>query len=480
MRIKSKEIGFYVFMLVLSIAFMLIYAYTNSPLMPFNYGADSAFFTGVGNAMTKGYVPYKDFFDMKGPYLFLIQYIGQLLVPGRTGAFIICVISVVLTVCLSDRCLLAYCDRKVTYFQRILACILPAMMLASTMEGGNLTEQFSLPLLFLSLLLTVKYFKSRGIHPLRYAFLHGALFGFIALIRVTNAALIGANVLGIGISLLMQKKYRNFFANIGMFLDGVIAAMTPAIIWFSVLGCLKDMLDCTFVFGFRYATENTFRLIPMIIVIPFGLIAGLLGKPKRDIIIWQLIAAIFTTIVLLMGYGYLHYYMLTIPLVCIGVYNLLRLKGTKTARFENAVKQYAFTGFSCIVVLVIVAYAGMYTRAAAGAMFSKGASYYAAKEVAEYIPEEHRDSVLPWSIEYSFCLINDLVPCSKYIAWQNHYVQLSPQVKEDIKHLFKNNPPEYVVTRANTVIPTDFVQEIIENDYTLVMENTDYTLYRLK
>lgn len=41
------------------------------------YGYDSAIFMYVGKAMKFGYVPYRDLFDIKGPMLFLIQYIGQ-------------------------------------------------------------------------------------------------------------------------------------------------------------------------------------------------------------------------------------------------------------------------------------------------------------------------------------------------------------------------------------------------------------------
>ncbi|MBQ1738745.1 MAG: hypothetical protein II108_00735, partial [Clostridiales bacterium] len=84
-----KNIKLYLVCLLIATAFAAIYSTSTTPLMKDNWGCDSAFFILVGQGMTKGLLPYRDFFDMKGPFLFFLEYIGQMISYGRTGAFII-------------------------------------------------------------------------------------------------------------------------------------------------------------------------------------------------------------------------------------------------------------------------------------------------------------------------------------------------------------------------------------------------------
>lgn len=68
--LKTNKITTAVFLFILSISFLLVFSIYTSPIYKNSYGYDPSFFQMVGFAMTKGYVPYRDFFDMKGPYLF--------------------------------------------------------------------------------------------------------------------------------------------------------------------------------------------------------------------------------------------------------------------------------------------------------------------------------------------------------------------------------------------------------------------------
>ena len=173
-----------------------------------NWGCDSAFFILVGQGMTKGLLPYRDFFDMKGPFLFFLEFIGQMISYGRTGAFIIQCIN--LSVCLyiigktSD--MFSY---RLIWLHRLVA-FLPVLTVAvMTFEGGNLTEEFCLPVILLSLYFCLRYFKETEItheykHPVMYSLFYGAAVGYICFIRITNAATIGAVL--VTVFLLLLKK----------------------------------------------------------------------------------------------------------------------------------------------------------------------------------------------------------------------------------------------------------------------------------
>lgn len=71
---------------LLSALFMLIMGSNTSPAAPHYYGADSSFFSAVGAGILRGRLPYVDYFDMKGPYLFLIEALGHL-IGGTTGIY---------------------------------------------------------------------------------------------------------------------------------------------------------------------------------------------------------------------------------------------------------------------------------------------------------------------------------------------------------------------------------------------------------
>lgn len=58
--------------LLLAAGYMLIFAYNNTPLGA-AIGSDNAMYLTMGTALAKGYAPYTEIFDHKGPLLFLLQ-----------------------------------------------------------------------------------------------------------------------------------------------------------------------------------------------------------------------------------------------------------------------------------------------------------------------------------------------------------------------------------------------------------------------
>ena len=73
--------------------FILAFSLWTSPLYDHWYGCDASFFTLVGRGMLNGMVPYRDFYDLKGPYFFFIQALGQFICRGHIGIYILQVID---------------------------------------------------------------------------------------------------------------------------------------------------------------------------------------------------------------------------------------------------------------------------------------------------------------------------------------------------------------------------------------------------
>ena len=120
--------------------FLLFFSVSTSPLTN-EYGGDSAFFMLVGQGMTKGMLPYRDFFDMKGPYLFLVEYIGQLICYGRTGAFLMQWVHLTACLWIADGIFAMTLGRRRASFLWELALMIPWLAVAAVtfvfLPGSN-------------------------------------------------------------------------------------------------------------------------------------------------------------------------------------------------------------------------------------------------------------------------------------------------------------------------------------------------------
>ena len=63
---------------ILSLLFLTFFSYSVSIINPYLFHYDSAYFQSVGKLWMSGIVPYRDFFDNKGPLLFLINAVAYI------------------------------------------------------------------------------------------------------------------------------------------------------------------------------------------------------------------------------------------------------------------------------------------------------------------------------------------------------------------------------------------------------------------
>lgn len=118
-----------------------------------------------------------------------------------------------------------------------------------TIESGNLSEEWCLPMTCCSLYLLTKFSvnaKNDGKHPRAYAFIHGIMIGLMMLIRANNAFPVCAGIFFIGILLFIKKQYQNFFENIFFGFAGIFCVMIPVFGWFYVKGAFSEMIYAVF------------------------------------------------------------------------------------------------------------------------------------------------------------------------------------------------------------------------------------------
>lgn len=144
-KLNNREYQYLALFALLGFFIMLICSYT-SPAFYFDYSPDNNAFFTVGKAMAHGQVLYKDIFEQKGPYIYLLHIIAYL-VAQRSFVFIYFYES--LTLIASMYLTYRIAKLVLTTPQALLVGILsPALFLYHPYyDYGDTAEFFALPLI---------------------------------------------------------------------------------------------------------------------------------------------------------------------------------------------------------------------------------------------------------------------------------------------------------------------------------------------
>lgn len=254
--IKSKKAQklatfFGLFALILSLAF------TSSLTLfspHFTIYTDSSVFNYIGQAILRGEMPYRDAIDHKGPLLYLINAAGNFITPLR-GVWILECLTLILSV------IFAYKTARIflSHLMSFCAVLLSFIYYFSCLEGGNLTEQYALCFLFVSLFIFARYF--RGIYArkspklAKFSFaLCGFCFGCVCLLRLNMIALWAVFV---AVIFFLELKKREFiFAK--FFTLGFLVIILPIFAWLYLGGAFLDFIQWYLLFNFNYGTSGAF------------------------------------------------------------------------------------------------------------------------------------------------------------------------------------------------------------------------------
>lgn len=476
----------YVILLLVTVVFLLAFSLWTSPFYRNWYGCDASFFSMVGRGITQGLVPYKDFFDLKGPYFFFIQALGQLLHKDRTGAFLIQIPFLFFSLVLINLLARLYLSKKKS------AAILLLFLFAhiSTLWGGNTLEEFCLPLNLLCLYLTAKHLKKDG-HPIwtlpkHTAAIIGACFGIILFSKITVAAPILGITCAIIFLFIVNRKYRELFSFLLFFLLGVLAAVLPIFLYFGYHGAIGEMLYCVFRFAFKRSVDfsESFNIIWEIKLSGciFGFLFACLHRnalsdAARMILIGMSAA---TYLLLHLGNPFIYYFTTAYPSLLFSL--ILLLSVYDPLIFFHSVRQgcclsllgiYLFYYISCSIDTVHIL---IYDRD--NPYYEE---YYAeAANLATLIPEWERDSVFCFSTDMTWFEANQIMPCYKYQVNLQFFIALDPQIELNIISYLENTPPKWLIVGSSfeNDIPSLFV--LVDQKYECISSNSTGNLYLLK
>ena len=314
------------FAIVLSFILMAFLAVSTSPSSPWNRAetvTDSGVFLTVGTQMKNGLMPYLDTFDHKGPVLYIINYFG-VLINETSGILVFEFFALFISLIFMYKIArLRMKSRKGGLF--LVFAIFSLYLTFNITDRGNLTEEYALPLVAVSLFIFLKYLMNKKISVFS-VFVIGVCFALVALLRLNMIAMWGVFMLVIFTKLVLEKKFGELVKFATMFILGTVVVVAPIVIWLIVGGAFGAFISDYLLFNVAYSKASLASIYSTIVyfleqvLLSLGLaLAGYFAtvEKKNNRLILATFFVAFLVAVLaacISGRNYPHYGMILIPL----------------------------------------------------------------------------------------------------------------------------------------------------------------------
>ncbi len=481
-----QKIVEYIGLFIVSLTHLFVFSLWTSPFYKYWYGCDASFFTLVGRGILEGKIPYRDFFDLKGPYFFFIEALGQLMAHDRLGAFLIQIpFAFASLVLIYEICLLFITKKKAVF---VMIVYLWANI--TTLWGGNTMEEFALPIslacLYIVLRETVQ--KKRKFDDLQVSYM--VLLGFSLGFDVLSKISVGAPVLGIIAAIiysdLCSKNIKRMLLNIVYILLGVALAAFPVIVYFGANGALTDMIDCVFKLGFSRSTDYyesfslTWELKLSGCVFAFVFAILMRDRIQKEVSVILMAMSAATWLLLHLGTPFYYYFTTVYPSLCLALILFLKIY-EPLILFENwkqAVCIALFFVFTCYYVPsgLDTVRTVLYDRnSGSGIDYQKNAT-----DIGALIPECDRNSVFSFIIDMQMFEANDITPCCRYVVNQPFFIYLYPQAQTDILNMLDNDPPKWLIIGDHFEENLPQIYDSVMDKYDCIYENPAGHLFLLR
>ena len=334
--------------------FILMLLYINSSPVKNIMGTDSSVFIAMGRGMLKGKVIYRDLFDHKGLYIFLINCLAAVISSkSLIGLFIIECIFMFASARIVYALFRMYGDEKVSFLGMQIFMIVAIH--SRIIEGGNLTEEYALPFQLCAIYLVARYLHAdMKEHPPFYMFLHGIFAGIVLFLRPNMIMMWGAVGILAGLDLLRRANFKCLMKNFFAGLSGLLVGSAPVMLYVAANNIIDEAVFAAFLLNIDYLDYRNIpatlvaRMLRMILnpshIILMSMIflscIILLRKNKRGIYTLYYLLMLFMSLIAvsLSGRKYGHYYIYLLPFVLPFAYSLAQqVKTSKPSKYKYAV-----------------------------------------------------------------------------------------------------------------------------------------------
>ena len=383
--------------LLMAAGYMLLFAYNNTPLGA-AIGSDNAMYLTMGTALAKGWAPYVDVFDHKGPLLFALQGLPQWIGGGYNLTAVFLQEVVALFACLT----------VVRALARALSCppvwaqLVYLAMTCAFMDGGNLTEEYTnLPTL-LALYMALRVFGQEKISE--KLFLPAAGMGVCAAaafsLRANNALPIFALVAVLAAGLAITQRFAQLGQCAAGFTLGLLAVFLPILIWLAAKGALSAAWYGAIIHNMMYADSGTGDRFAALFTTSYGHMAMIIAAfaCAGALAVWKKRRAPLLALAMLAAAAagglaaflsrkfYIHYLMLGAPLAAVGAMAVVRAlrqpRAQKAAALTLAAVSALWLGISGVSANAARLSVRFFLRDSFGKLMENVNAHYARLEIA--------------------------------------------------------------------------------------------------
>lgn len=473
-----KKYMIYIYSGIVAIISMLFISSTTSPLYSAMDEYDSSIFLYIGKMISQGESLYVDVFDHKGPILFFFTAIPQLIFKSPYSVWILQ--TIMMGICIY---LIIEIGWMITGKYNFIYPLFYILFASFTFEGGNLSEEYSNFFIWIAVYFFIYYFKYKysklNTHG---AFIIGICFSIITFIRINNAAILVAIIIGMFIYYIRDRKYKELWVAIKLFLIGFLVIATPVFIYFIVNSSSYEFIDATFLFNFKYKGTGLIQGVLSLFTyskIHFLIICGSLFLAiasslkiyfkNKDVVYLILISYLATLVAVgVGGKSYLHYVTIFLPLITVLMIIFLHVYNNKFIVISSKICTVTF-----ILVICLYKITGISAIKNADESYQRYSSH-----LSELIDE--KDSVFGYNMSSKWLYENDIPPYHRYYTLQDWWNKVDENVSESIEKMLIENPPKFIVTPNIEKISVEKIYSIIKSNYTLVFENPIGQLYQIK
>ncbi len=220
---------------------------------------DNGTYLYSGSQILKGKLPYRDAWESKPPAIFYVNALGLYIGKGsRLGVWLLEFVTIMSAAYLGYTILQKLWGNRPALFGTLMWLY----GLYKTLEGGNLTEEYSLPFIFLGMLAFLFSLEKPG---KRWPdFLVGVTFAISFLFRPNNAMTQAAIVMTQILLCLVKRQYKLMFLRLGTMAAGAFMTIAIPVLYFWQNDLLLELYDATIAFNITYSeTQIVSRLNPL-------------------------------------------------------------------------------------------------------------------------------------------------------------------------------------------------------------------------
>lgn len=449
---------------------------------------DSDFYQSIGRAWSKGFLPYVDVWDQKGPLIYLINAIGYWMTDSKIGVFILQFINHSIVFVIAFR----FLRKRFPFRTSVLLLLLSFLSLINDYSiVGNNVEEYLLPWLMFSFVglyaWTSDVCDSTKIitHPPRYTFFYGVVFIFSVFTRMTNAIGLCGGVAVVAFYLIYNRQWKNLMWNVVCFLLGVLIIFIPITVYFYYKDALDEMWYATLFYNMEYAKIapklDPFSFNQRIYLIKSAInaltliavsILCLLTNRRFHGLMWGFVT--FCSLLWLMsGNGFNHYFIITFPYFFIIVSEIKALSETLYNNLTGWELNIFLKPIACLFVLVTIVCSLYELSFIPSSLSARNDNLTFYNEVAKDIKDG--GSFVAYNVSPYIYIYTGKLPDCRFFAYQDAQISFSTTLRGRVRKAFETKLPCWILVNGNA----RNISDILERYYNVEKRYTGgYSLYR--